>query len=141
MASNFKPRQYYCAQAVTAACKKGFTSRAGWIRHKNAVHAGLQKPRARPRQHPYHSPRKQSENVDLEEDQESADSSDVDITVESNMMDALPVGVYYVTHPVLDGKFHPFVVSKILVIRQLFIYNNRYSLQCPWSGLATWYPA
>lgn len=105
MASTFKPRKYYCAQPVTAACRKGFTSQGGWIRNKNAVHVSSTKARARPRQHPYQSPQKVLEDVDSEENQEFEDNSDVDLEAESNLMDAIPVGAYYVTHPILDGKF------------------------------------
>lgn len=107
MSSTFKPRKYYCAQPITATCRKGFVSRGGWIRHRDAVHASSKNPRARPRQHPYQPPRKQLDDIDSEENQEDdEDSSDIDLEAESNMVDSIPVGAYYVTHPVLDGEFY-----------------------------------
>ncbi|KAF8124100.1 hypothetical protein EV363DRAFT_1178461 [Boletus edulis] len=42
MASTFKPRQYFCANPITPACKRGFGSLAWFLNHKKTVHEGFQ---------------------------------------------------------------------------------------------------
>ena len=72
----YQPRQYYCLEPKTSACREGFRSLPGWKQHREAIHK-VPHFKSRLPQHP-HVP----DHVTSEDE---------------------PDGAYYVQHPILDG--------------------------------------
>ena len=85
-------RKYYCSNPINDACRKGFVNTSGYTRHRNVVHSAPKHLR-RPQLH------SSIPELTLPEHEEGLSD-----TFEALIENAPPEGVYYVKHPVLDGK-------------------------------------
>ena len=88
MAHSYQPRQFYCLEPRTSACKEGFLSLKGWKQHREAVHK-VPLFKSRPPQYPH--------------------VSDDGIFENENE----PEGAYFIQHPILDGKHTSSTTSRV----------------------------